>query len=105
MWYVFPQVAGLGQRQARRYAIARRARRAPTWTIRSWERGSASAPTSARAAGRTAEAIFGGIDAVKLRSSMTLFKAADPDDRRFVRALDAFYGGVPDKRTLELLAA
>ena len=54
-------------------------------------------------AGRPAEAVLGGIDAVKFRSSMTLFEAADPGEPRFRRALEAFFGGKADPRTLALL--
>ena len=107
MWFVFPQIAGLGSSaMSRRYAIASLAE------ARAYVAHPVLGPRLREAtdlmlghAGMPAVAILGGIDAVKFRSSMTLFQAADPDDRRFVRALDAFYGGVPDKRTLELLAA
>ena len=46
--------------------------------------------------------IFGGIDAMKVRSSMTLFDALSPDDV-FAKVLDAFFDGERDERTLELL--
>ena len=48
--------------------------------------------------GRTAEQIFGGIDAMKLRSSMTLFALADPEQPVFADVLDAFFDG-PDPAT------
>ncbi|MBQ8511399.1 MAG: DUF1810 family protein [Clostridia bacterium] len=48
-------------------------------------------------------AIFGGIDAMKLRSSMTLFAAVSEDGSVFHRALEKFFGGKADQRTLELL--
>ena len=49
MWFIFPQIAGLGQSaMSRRYAIASRARRRPIWTIRCWVRGCASAPALCR---------------------------------------------------------
>ncbi len=56
-----------------------------------------------RHAGTAPEAILGGIDALKFRSSMTLFAAADPDEPLFPAALAAFYGGAPDPATLRLL--
>jgi uncharacterized protein (DUF1810 family) len=107
MWFVFPQVAGLGQsRVSRQYAIASldeaRAYLAhPVLGPRLRECSSAvlAAPAS------SAEAIFGGIDAVKLRSSMTLFHRAAPDEPVFRAVLDRFWGGVPDARTDELLGA
>ena len=54
--------------------------------------------------GRTAEQIFGPIDALKLRSSMTLFHRADPEERVFATVLDRYYGGVPDEATDRALA-
>ena len=48
---------------------------------------------------RSAEQILGGVDALKLRSSMTLFARADPAEPIFGQALDALYGGEPDART------
>jgi uncharacterized protein (DUF1810 family) len=57
----------------------------------------ASAVASTR--GRTAEQIFGEIDAVKLRSSLTLFLRADPAEPLFQRVLDEFFDGAPDPET------
>ena len=59
----------------------------------------------AHAGNLSAEAILGGIDALKFRSSMTLFERAAKGDatRRFATALDAFYDGERDERTLTLL--
>jgi uncharacterized protein (DUF1810 family) len=107
MWFVFPQVAGLGSSpMAVRYGIASLAE------ARAYLAHPVLGPRLAEAtdlmlkhAGRPPEAILGGIDAMKFRSSMTLFRAAGPDDPRFGRALDAFFGGAPDPRTLALLGA
>ena len=52
---------------------------------------------------RSAEAVLGGIDALKFRSSLTLFEAVSDDPALFAEALEAFYEGVRDERTLELL--
>jgi uncharacterized protein (DUF1810 family) len=49
------------------------------------------------------ERVLGGVDAVKLRSSMTLFAAAAPDEPLFRQVLDRFYSGEDDPATLELL--
>ena len=54
--------------------------------------------------GRSAEAIFGGIDAVKLRSSMTLFMRAAPDEPLFAEVLDRLFDGEPDPATDARLA-
>ena len=48
---------------------------------------------------RTAEAIFGGIDAVKLRSSMTLFMRAAPDEPQFATVIDRYFAGIADDAT------
>jgi uncharacterized protein (DUF1810 family) len=105
MWYVFPQIAGLGQSpMAQRYAIrsideARAYLDHPVLGPRLREciaALEALPPT-------TAEQIFGGIDAIKLRSSLTLFVAAGGGDD-FQAALDRWFGGRPDEATLHRLA-
>jgi uncharacterized protein (DUF1810 family) len=53
--------------------------------------------------GRRAEAILGGIDAMKFRSSMTLFEAVAEAPLPFAEALEAFYGGERDEATIRLL--
>jgi uncharacterized protein (DUF1810 family) len=105
MWFVFPQIAGLGQTPtSRRYAIsslteARAYLAHPVLGPRLIE----CASIVAELRGSTAQDIFGGIDAMKLRSSMTLFARADPGNPVFRAVLDAYYGGVPDEATDSLL--
>ena len=48
-------------------------------------------------------AVFGGIDSMKLKSSMTLFALAAPDDPLFQQVLDKYYGGERDALTLRIL--
>jgi uncharacterized protein (DUF1810 family) len=105
MWFIFPQPAGLGSSPAAQfYAIASideaRAYLAhPLLGPRLKECVEAILPWAGR---RTAVQILGSVDALKLRSCMTLFgeiQAAGP----FAAALRAFYGGEPDERTLALL--
>ena len=104
MWFVFPQIAGLGSSaMAQTYAIASadeaRAYLAhPILGTRLIE--VTRAVTSATG---SAEAILGGIDAVKLRSSMTLFAAVAEDPTPYRAALDRFFGGEDDRATLDLL--
>jgi uncharacterized protein (DUF1810 family) len=104
MWFIFPQIAGLGQSaMARTYAIASadeaRAYLAhPVLGPRLIE-----ATGAVTAAAGSAEAILGGIDAVKLRSSMTLFAAVADDPTPFRAALERFFGGEDDPATLGLL--
>jgi uncharacterized protein (DUF1810 family) len=107
MWFVFPQIAGLGSSMmARRYAIRDLAEARAYLADRVLrERLEAGVRAMLGWAGeRSAEAILGGIDAVKLRSSLTLFEAAagagsDP----YAAALDAFYDGARDPATLARL--
>ncbi|SDO88756.1 Uncharacterized protein, DUF1810 family [Klenkia soli] len=104
MWFVFPQLRGLGRSStAQHYALAdlddARAYLAhPVLGARL--RGACDVLLGL--AGTTAHAVFGDPDDLKLRSSMTLFAAADPDDPRFPAVLAQWYDG-PDPRTIELL--
>ncbi len=106
MWFVFPQLAGLGRSQtARHYAIASLAEARdylahPTLGPRLI----AAAQVLAGHTDRSAEQILGGVDALKLRSSMTLFARADPAQPVFAQVLDRFYGGEADQATDDLLA-
>lgn len=105
MWFVFPQIAGLGQSQmSRMYAIgsldeARAYLAHPVLGPRLRECARVVAETQ----GKTADAVFGGIDAVKLRSSMTLFHSADPSEPAFKAVLDRYFSGILDPSTEERL--
>jgi uncharacterized protein (DUF1810 family) len=104
MWFVFPQLAGLGRSaMSRRYAIAsleeaRASLEHPVLGARLVEcaRVVAAGPPGA-------EAIFGDVDAQKLQSSATLFLRAAPDQPVFAEVLDRHFAGVPDGATDELL--
>ncbi|PSK88294.1 uncharacterized protein (DUF1810 family) [Limimaricola soesokkakensis] len=104
MWYIWPQLRGLGHSQmAQHYGIADAAEaRAylahPTLGPRLVEISRAMLAHR----GRAPEDILGGIDALKLRSSATLFAAQPGADPVFGEILEAFYDG-PDDRTLALL--
>ena len=105
MWFVFPQMAGLGQSPtSKRYAIrsvaeARAYLAHPVLGPRLHE----CAEILTALSGRTAEDILGGIDAMKLRSSMTLFQHAEPDEPAFGSVLGRYFGGVPDPATERLI--
>lgn len=105
MWFVFPQIAGLGQSPtSRRFAISSLAEaRAYLAHPVLGPRLAECATIMAGLAGHTAEQIFGGIDALKLRSSMTLFLRADPTRQVFAQVLDVYFGGVPDAATERLV--
>lgn len=105
MWFVFPQIAGLGTSPtARRYAIAA-ADEARAYLAHPLLGARLRECTMAILAHRErgAEAIFGAVDAMKLRSSMTLFEAVADDPAPFAAALGAFHGGERDSATLRLL--
>jgi uncharacterized protein (DUF1810 family) len=105
MWFVFPQIAGLGESEmARRYAIgsleeARAYVEHPVLGARLRACAGAVLGHSDRAA----EEILGGIDAMKLRSSMTLFARAAPGEAVFGEVLVALYGGLRDPQTEKLI--
>ncbi len=105
MWFVFPQIDGLGRSPtARHYAItslgeARAYLAHPVLGARLRE----SAAALLSHDGLSAEAILGPVDALKLRSSMTLFARADPAERRFAAVLDRYCGGEADPATVECL--
>jgi uncharacterized protein (DUF1810 family) len=107
IWFVFPQLAGLGRSEmSRRYAIASmdeaRAYLAhPELGARLRECTTALLATE----GRTAVEILGSTDAMKVRSCMTLFHRAAPDEPLFAEVLDRFYGGLADDATDALLGS
>jgi uncharacterized protein (DUF1810 family) len=108
IWFVFPQIAGLGQSpMSQAYAIrsldeARAYLQHPLLGPRLRESTEALL-TADPSAG--AESILGSIDAIKVRSSMTLFTRADPSEQLFQSALDRFYRGEPDPATDSLLGS
>jgi uncharacterized protein (DUF1810 family) len=105
MWFIFPQLQGLGRSETARYYglasldEARANLRHPVLGARLRE---CTALVNAHA-GTPADVILDHVDALKLRSSMTLFSRAGPDDALFGTALESFFGGRPDEATLGLL--
>ena len=103
IWFVFPQIAGLGRSgMAQRYAIA------DLDEARAYLTHPVLGPRLVTAAesviihrDRSAEDVLGGIDAVKLRSSMTLFAHADESQTVFRTVLDTFFDGTEDPATLD----
>ena len=105
MWFVFPQVAGLGRSPtAQHFAVpgldeARAYLAHPVLGPRLVE----AARALTALPGGDAARVLGPVDAVKLRSSMTLFARAAPEEQVFDRVLDAFFAGSPDDATLSRL--
>ena len=105
MWFVFPQIVGLGSSPAAQfYAIAslEEARAYLAHPVLGPRLRECVEAVNALA-GDDAQAIFGPVDALKFRSSLTLFAAADPAEPAFAVALGKFFAGVPDGLTLERL--
>ena len=104
IWYVFPQMKGLGHSErANYYGIADREEAEDyllNFTLN--DRIHEISEALLQHQTKSAVSIFGALDAMKVQSSMTLFDAISPNDV-FGKVLDQFYGGVRDKRTLELL--
>jgi uncharacterized protein (DUF1810 family) len=101
MWFVFPQVAGLGSSPtSRHFALscldeARAYLRHPVLGPRLVE----CAQALLQVEGRTAEQVLGVVDALKLRSSMTLFLRAAPAEAVFARVLERYFAGEADPAT------
>ncbi len=105
MWFVFPQLAGLGLSPTSRFYALSSLAEAQAYLadpilgprLAECTQAVLTHPT------RTAEQIFGPIDAAKFRSSLTLFAEADPAAAHFPAALKTFFANQPDEKTLHLL--
>ncbi len=105
MWYIFPQIQGLGFSSTAQYYAIRDLDEAkdyldhPVLGARLKEISSALLELD----GLSASAIFGYPDDLKLRSSMTLFRLADLDCSIFKDVIDKYYDGIPDSRTVDIV--
>ena len=106
MWFVFPQLRGLGRSEtARFYGVSGRDEAFAYW--RHPVLGTRLANCVGLLLGldgRSAREIFGSVDELKLRSCLTLFAQVAPEEPRFQQALDRYFAGEPDPRTIELIA-
>ncbi len=104
IWYIFPQIKGLGFSEMSQYfgiadiAEAREYLGCQVLRDRLYE----IANTLLLHSGKSPETVLGGIDAMKVKSSMTLFDVVSPNDV-FAKVLEVFYKGERCKKTLELL--
>jgi uncharacterized protein (DUF1810 family) len=101
IWFIFPQIAGLGRSWiSQHYSIASldEARAYMADPVLG-ERLRECAGVVLGTKGRTANEIFGELDAMKVRSCMTLFVRAAPDEPLFQQVLDRYYDGIPDALT------
>jgi uncharacterized protein (DUF1810 family) len=106
MWFVFPQIAGLGSSQMARFYAIRNREEAAAYTNHPilGPRLRECAEASMSVQGRTAFEIFGSPDDLKLRSCMTLFAAVAEPDSVFGSVLETLFEGARCERTLEILA-
>ena len=109
MWFIFPQIAGLGSSEmARRFAIssieeARAYLAHPVLGTRLRECCALLVEASSKFKGCSIEEILGYPDDMKLKSSMTLFSRASEDNRVFLELLKMYFDGKADLQTLTLL--
>jgi len=105
IWYIFPQIAGLGaSSMSQRFSIS------SIEEARAYSAHPVLGPRLAECTAlvlavkdRSAEQIFGHLDALKFRSCMTLFAVADPTNEIFQKAIDYCFDGLPDPLTLPAL--
>jgi uncharacterized protein (DUF1810 family) len=105
MWFVFPQLQGLGaSAMAQRYALAslEEARAYLAHPVLG-QRLRQCCELMLRVPDRTAHEVLGSPDDIKFRSCVTLFREAVPQESLFQRCLDRYYGGQADEKTLALL--
>lgn len=105
MWFIFPQIAGLGYSETARYYAIQDMNEAKAY-LEDYTLRSNLIEISEALLGlgsNDAAAVMGGPDNLKLRSSMTLFALAEPECEVFQKVLDKFFGGEMDWKTVEIL--
>jgi len=105
MWYIFPQIYGLGFSATSQFYSIRRLSEAEAFLSDPYLGSNLREICSCLLELETCDAhyIFGSPDDMKLKSSMTLFYAASDGERLFKQVLDKFFGGKADERTLEII--
>jgi len=105
IWFIFPQIAGLGQSPTSQFYGVKSLDEAAAYLRHPILGGRLheSLKTLQMLEETSADRIFGDLDAMKFRSSLTLFAEADPADPIIEAALDRWFGGRKDEKTLQLL--
>jgi uncharacterized protein (DUF1810 family) len=105
MWFIFPQIKGLGSSSTSEYFGIQSGEEAKEYLADPilGKRLTECANALVSISGLTAEEIFGYPDVLKLRSSMTLFECVSSDNSVFAQVLEKYYQGQRDRKTLELL--
>lgn len=106
IWYIFPQIAGLGRSGTAQYYAIRDLDEAKAYLQEPTLRRHLLEISQALLELETSDAsrVMGWPDDLKLKSSMTLFDAAEPECRVFQGVLDKYFHGKKDQKTLEILA-
>lgn len=107
MWFIFPQIAGLGASTTSRFYALENADEARAYLAHDvlGQRLRDCAELLLSLQGRSAHEIFGSPDDLKLRSCMTLFASVSPQKSVFHQVLDRYYGGIADEKTLAVLGS
>jgi len=105
MWYIFPQIAGLGFSSTSKFYAIKDRSEAESYLahLLLGKRLIEISNALLQIEGKTANQIFGSPDDVKLKSSMTLFGALENTNPVFRKVLDKYFNGAKDQRTLELI--
>jgi uncharacterized protein (DUF1810 family) len=105
MWYIFPQIAGLGFSSTSKFYAIKDRSEAESYLAHPvlGERLVEISNALLEIEGKTANQIFGSPDDMKLKSSMTLFGTLDDANPVFQKVLDKYFDGAKDRRTLELI--
>ncbi len=105
MWYIFPQIAGLGFSETARFYAIKDKKEAENYLAHSvlGKRIIEISSALMEIEGKTANQIFGSPDDMKLKSSMTLFGALEATNPVFQKVLDKYCGGAKDVRTIQIL--
>lgn len=105
MWFIFPQIAGLGYSETARYYAIKNIEEAKAYMEDDTLRTSLIEISDAllQIKSNNADEVMGWPDNLKLKSSMTLFALAKPECEIFQKVLDKFFGGERDQKTIEIL--
>ncbi|MDQ2803066.1 MAG: DUF1810 domain-containing protein [Pseudomonadota bacterium] len=105
MWFIFPQIAGLGRSETARYFAIASTAEALAYLAHSvlGPRLKTCTELALLVEGRSVDQVFGSPDDMKFRSSMTLFAHVAPGEPLFTAALRKYFAGEPDSLTLKLL--
>lgn len=105
MWYIFPQIKGLGLSSTSAYYAIQSLDEAKAYLNHPVLKENLLEITNAllQHKEKSASEIFGGTDALKLKSCMTLFHIADPDNPVFTQVLQYYFQGNLDEKTIEIL--